>query len=160
MDVFVTEVQPDLANLQQLKMGLPPMITNNTVDTAHTVHYAVGYLTKQVNPRLAMVTHTAYDEDLLPEILAGIRVHWDGLFQFGAPDGVVVNVTKEAIWTRTRRLRSGQPGTASQSKAKELLTSVPPISASIPRSRHNITDVRRSSSARRRSTRTSTTPRT
>ena len=99
VDVFVTEVQPDLAKLQQLKMGLPPVITNNTIDTAHTVHYAVGYLTKQVNPRLAMVTHTAYDEDLLPEILAGIRVHWDGLFQFGAPDGVVVNVTKDAIWT-------------------------------------------------------------
>ena len=84
-------------------MGLPEMITNNTVDIAHTVHYAVGYLTKQVNPRLAMVTHTAYDEDLLPEILAGIRVHWDGLFQFGAPDGVVVNVTKDAVWTRMRR---------------------------------------------------------
>ena len=74
VDVFVTEVQPDVAKLQELKMGLPQMITNNTVDTAHTVHYAVGYLTKQVNPRLAMVTHTAFDEDLLPEILAGIRV--------------------------------------------------------------------------------------
>ncbi len=121
VDVFVTEVQPDLANLQQLKMGLPPMITNNTVDTAHTVHYAVGYLTKQVNPRLAMVTHTAYDEDLLPEILAGIRVHWDGLFQFGAPDGVVVNVTKEAIWTRNAALsEAASPARPSQSEAKEL----------------------------------------
>ena len=95
MDVFVTEVQPDLAKLQEMKMGLLGMITNDTVDIAHTVHYAVGYLTKQINPRLAMVTHTAYDEDLLPEILAGMRVHWDGLFQFGAPDGVVVNVTKD-----------------------------------------------------------------
>ena len=121
VDVFVTEVQPDLANLQQLKMGLPAMITNNTIDTAHTVHYAVGYLTKQVNPRLAMVTHTAYDEDLLPEILAGIRVHWDGLFQFGAPDGVVVNVTKEAIWTRNAALsEAASPARPSQSEAKDL----------------------------------------
>ena len=120
-DVFVTEVQPDLANLQELKMGLPEMIINNTVDTAHTVHYAVGYLTKQVNPRLAMVTHTAYDEDLLPEILAGIRAHWDGLFQFGAPDGVVVNVTKDAVWTRNAALsEAASPARPSPSEAKEL----------------------------------------
>jgi ribonuclease Z len=37
-------------------------------------------------------------------MVAGIRTHWDGLFQFGAPDGVVVNVTKEAIWTRKAAL--------------------------------------------------------
>jgi hypothetical protein len=54
----------------------------------------------QVRPRLAMATHVQYEEELIPEIVAGIRVHWDGLFQFGAPDGVVVNVTRDAIWTR------------------------------------------------------------
>ena len=91
-------------------MGLPQMITNNTVDIAHTVHYAVGYLTK-VNPRLAMVTHTAYDEDLLPEILAGIRCTGTACSS-SAPDGVVVNVTKEAVWTCNAALGGGQPGAA------------------------------------------------
>ena len=143
VDVFVTEVQPDLANLQQLKMGLPAMITNQTIDTAHTVHYAVGYLTKQVNPRMAMVTHTAFDEDLLPEILAGIRVHWDGLFQFGAPDGVVVNVTKEAIWTRNAALsEAASPASPSKSEAKELFDLGPThLSVDFPDPVHNVTDV-------------------
>ena len=59
---------------------------------------------KQVQPRLAMATHLAYDEELVPEMVAGVRTHWDGLFQFGAPDGVIVNVTKKAIWTRKAAL--------------------------------------------------------
>ena len=55
---------------------------------------------KKINPRVAMVTHLSYDEDLIPEIVAGVRVHYDGLFLFGAPDVVVVNVTKDAVWNR------------------------------------------------------------
>ena len=42
-----------------------------------------------------MVTHMSYDEELVPEIVAGIRYHYNGLFQFGAPDVVVVNVNKD-----------------------------------------------------------------
>jgi ribonuclease Z len=124
-------------------MGLPEVISNITVDTAHTVHYAVGYLTKQVNPRLAMVTHTAYDEDLLPEILAGIRVHWDGLFQFGAPDGVVVNVTKEAVWTRNSALsEAASPARPSPSEAKELFDLGPRhLNIEFPDPRHDVADV-------------------
>ena len=76
VDVFVTEVQPDTANLQALKFGLPAIITNTTIDQAHTPHYAVGYMFNKIQPRLAMVTHTAYDEELIPEIVAGIRVHY------------------------------------------------------------------------------------
>ena len=100
VDVFVTEVQPDTANLQALKFGMPPVMLMNTIDNAHSVHYAVGYMFDKIQPRLAMVTHMAYDEELVPEIVAGIRHHYRGLFQFGAPDVVVVNVTKDAIWTR------------------------------------------------------------
>jgi hypothetical protein len=81
-------------------MAIPAALLNVTLDGAHPVQYATAYLIKQVNPRLAMVTHTSYDETLIPEALAAIRQHWAGLFQFGAPDVVVVNVTKEAIWTR------------------------------------------------------------
>jgi hypothetical protein len=47
-----------------------------------------------------MVTHMALDHDLIGETIAGIRSHWQGLFAFGAPDRVVVNVTKDAIWNR------------------------------------------------------------
>ena len=59
---------------------------------------------KEVNPRLGMVTHFPYESDLINETLAGIRAHWDGHFVFGAPDGVVVNVTKDAIWARDAAL--------------------------------------------------------
>ena len=107
VDVFVTEVQPDLANLTALKMGAPPVIFMTTIDQAHTPHYAAGYMFNQVQPRLAMVTHTAYDEELIPEITAGIRAHYSGLFQFGAPDVVVVNVTKDAIWSRKAAIPDG-----------------------------------------------------
>jgi hypothetical protein len=48
-----------------------------------------------------MVTHLSFDEESHPEIIAGVR-HCSGLFQFGAPDIVVVNVTKDAVWTRVR----------------------------------------------------------
>ena len=42
----------------------------------------------------------SFDEELVPEIVAGIRHHYHGLFQFGAPDVVVVNVDKDSVWTR------------------------------------------------------------
>ena len=102
-DVFVTEVIPDIGNVEAAKYGVEPILFNACIDGAaggHTVHYAAGYIFKQVQPRIAMATHMQYEEELIPEIVAGIRTHWDGLFQFGAPDGVVVNVTKDAIWTR------------------------------------------------------------
>ncbi len=99
VDVFVTEIQPDLANLQSLKFGLPAIIATTTIDGDHTPHYATGYMFQQVQPRLAMATHLAYDSELVPEMVAGIRTHYNGLFQFGAPDVVVVNVTKKAIFT-------------------------------------------------------------
>lgn len=81
-------------------MACLPGFTNYTIDTHHTPHYAAGYLIKQVNPRLGMITHVEYEDDLLNEVSAGIRAHWDGLFLYGAPDVMVVNVTKDAIWGR------------------------------------------------------------
>ncbi len=52
VDVFVTETQPDLARINQLKYGLPEFLFNYTVDIHHTLTYAAGYLIKQVNPRV------------------------------------------------------------------------------------------------------------
>jgi hypothetical protein len=100
VDVFVTELQLNLGRLYQVRSGVPEQISNMTIDGVHTDHYAAGYMIKQVNPRIGMVTHTGYDSDLLGEALAGVQAHWDGLFAFGAPDGVVVNVTEDAIWNR------------------------------------------------------------
>jgi ribonuclease Z len=104
VDVFVTECQPDLSRLNQYKYGLPPILYNYTVDIHHTQNYAAGYLMKQVNPRCGMVTHMAFDNDTLNETSADIRAHWNGLFLYGAPDVVVVNVTKDAIWHREAAL--------------------------------------------------------
>ena len=111
VDVFVTETQADLARINQFKYGLPEILYNYTIDIHHTVPYAAGYLFKQVNPRCAMLTHLEFDNDYLNEISAGVRAHWDGLFLYGAPDVVVVNVTKDAIWHREAALPgfAGQP---------------------------------------------------
>lgn len=99
-DVFVTEMQNDLGNLMSIKYGYPADLYNFIVDTHHTPQYAAGYLFKEINPRIGMATHLEYEPSLANEVSAGIRTHWDGLFAFGAPDVVVVNVTKEAVWVR------------------------------------------------------------
>lgn len=104
VDVFVTEVQNDLGQLMSLKLGLPSEFFNYVIDTHHTPHYAAGYLMKQVNPRIGMVTHLEVEPELSNELSAGIRAHWDGLFVVGAPDVKVVNVTKDAIWVRDASL--------------------------------------------------------
>ena len=104
VDVFVTETQLDLGKLMELKMGVPDWWYNYMIDTHHTTHYAAGYMFDQVQPRLAMITHLEYEQDLVNEITAGVREHYDGLFAFGAPDVVVVNVTKDAIWIRDAAL--------------------------------------------------------
>ena len=99
-DVFVTESGgADLAALNQIKYGLPPTLYNFTIDTHHTTHYAVGKVIAEVSPRIGMVTHFQDDEDVVAEMIAGVRAHWDGLFQLGV-DVAVVNVTKDAIWYR------------------------------------------------------------
>src|SRR5208282_3811636 len=100
VDVFVTELQPDLGKLMEQKTGIPQQIYNATIDMVHTDHYATGYVINQVQPRLGMVTHMAYDHEVVNEAIAGVRVHWRGLFVLGAPDGVVINVTKDAVWAR------------------------------------------------------------
>jgi len=100
VDVFVTELELDTGKLIEMKYGLPDWLYNYTIDTHHTPHYATGYMINEIQPRAGMVTHFPYEEDLVAEAIAGIRAHWKGLFLWGAPDGVVINVTKDAIWSR------------------------------------------------------------
>jgi ribonuclease Z len=50
-----------------------------------------------------MATHVSYDRELIGEMLAGVRMHYKGLFAFGI-DHTVINVTKERIWLREAAL--------------------------------------------------------
>jgi hypothetical protein len=100
VDVYVTETQASLVAISSGVQGVPPFLGRYTIDTHHTPGYAAGYLANKVQPRLFMTTHMAFDPYQNEETVAEIRHHWDGPFHFGAPDGIVVNVTKESIWVR------------------------------------------------------------
>jgi ribonuclease Z len=104
VDVFVSEGQLDTMWLQAMKFGAPQEILEYIVDTYHTPYYAAGYLMKEIQPRLGMITHIEQSNELISEAVAEIRSNWDGLFIFGYPDVMVVNVTKEAIWARMAAL--------------------------------------------------------
>ena len=134
VDVFVTEALLDAARLIKVKYGWPPWFFNYMMDTHHTPHYAVGYLMKQIQPRIGMVTHLQFERDLLNEITAGVRYHWDGLFAFGAPDLVVVNVTKDAIWVRDAVIPQVS-GTAKPTAAQRYGTTDLPSSVQVPQPR-------------------------
>lgn len=99
VDVFVTEMAVDIVNLWALKQGVPPFFGALTLDIHHTPHYGFGYLANQVQPRLAMATHLSFDRELIGEMVAGVRLHYKGLFGFGI-DNTVVNVTRDRIWIR------------------------------------------------------------
>ncbi|MBV1893672.1 MAG: MBL fold metallo-hydrolase [Ilumatobacteraceae bacterium] len=99
-DVYITEVQPELVAISSGVQGVPPFLGRYTIDTHHTPGYAAGYLAKRANPRLFMTTHMPFDPYINEETVAEVRQHWKGPFHFGAPDGIVVNVTKEDIWVR------------------------------------------------------------
>jgi len=100
-DVFVSEGTIDTPFLSGLKVGAPSELWEYTIDIYHTLYYAAGYLFKQVQPRIAVCNHYESGGPALEaESVAEIRAHWDGLFQFGGPDVQVINVTKDAIWSR------------------------------------------------------------
>ena len=140
VDLFVTELQLDTGALIALKSGVPEVIYDLTIDVVHTDHYATGYMMNSVNPRMGMVTHTPYEHALVNECIAGVRTHWDGLFGFGAPDGVVANVTKDAIWTR----QSAWPDSANPRPATtpgELDAAWGDEPREIPTPAHKVTDL-------------------
>ena len=99
VDVFVTEMAMDMVNLWAMKQGVSPFIGAWTLDNFHTPHYGAGYLANLVQPRLAMATHVSFDRELIGEMMAGVRMHYKGLFAFGI-DHTVVNVTKDRVWIR------------------------------------------------------------
>jgi ribonuclease Z len=100
-DVFVSEGTIDTPFLSGLKVGAPAELWEYTIDIYHTLYYASGYLFNQVQPRMAIINHYESGGPALhAESVAEVRAHWDGLFQFGGPDVQVINVTKDAIWSR------------------------------------------------------------
>lgn len=101
VDLLITEVQVELVAISATVNGVLPVIGRNTIDMAHNPGYAAGYLFNKVKPRMAMTTHMGYDEYSNLELLSEIRYHYkDGPFQFGAPDMVVVNLTRDKVWVR------------------------------------------------------------
>ncbi|MEM9727090.1 MAG: guanitoxin biosynthesis MBL fold metallo-hydrolase GntH [Myxococcota bacterium] len=99
-DVYVTAMKPELVEISLDARGVPPFVGRYALDTQHTPGYAAGYLASQVQPRLFMTTHMPFDPYLNEEAVAQVREHWKGPYRFGAPDGIVVNVTKDQIWVR------------------------------------------------------------
>jgi ribonuclease Z len=99
VDVFVTEMAIDMVNLWALKQGVSPLMGAFTIDNLHTPHYAAGYLANLIQPRLAMACHISFDRELIGEMMAGVRAHYNGLFAFGI-DHTVVNVTRDRVWIR------------------------------------------------------------
>ena len=99
-DLLITEIQPEIVAVSAGVMGAMPLVARITVDQAHNPAYAAGYLYSQVKPRMAMATHVSYDSYSLPEIIAEVRENWKGPFHLGAPDGIVVNMTKDKVWVR------------------------------------------------------------
>jgi len=99
-DLYVTEMQPELLEISSGVQGVPPFLGRYTVDTHHTPSYAAGYLANQIKPRMFMTTHMAFDPYQNEEAVAEVREHWKGPFHFGAPDGIVVNMTKDLVWVR------------------------------------------------------------
>jgi ribonuclease Z len=99
-DLYVTEMQAELLEISSGVQGVPPFLGRYTVDTHHTPAYAAGYLANQIKPRMFMTTHMAFDPYQNEESVAEVREHWKGPFHFGAPDGIVVNMTKDLVWVR------------------------------------------------------------
>jgi len=99
-DLYVTEMQAELIEISSGVQGVPPFLGRYTVDTHHTPAYAAGYLANQIKPRMFMTTHMAFDPYQNEESVAEVREHWKGPFHFGAPDGIVVNMTKDMVWVR------------------------------------------------------------
>ncbi len=99
-DVYVTELQTEVVEISSGVQGVPPFLGRYTIDTHHTPGYAAGYLAKYIEPRIMLTTHMPFDPYINEETVAEVRYHWDGPYHFGAPDGIVVNVTKESIWVR------------------------------------------------------------
>jgi len=100
VDVMISETQPEVIAISSGVQGVPPFVGRYTMDTHHSPSYAVGYIFNQVKPRMAMTTHMPFDPYINAETIAEVREHWKGPFHFGAPDMVVVNVTKDQIWVR------------------------------------------------------------
>ena len=99
-DLLITEIQPEIVGVMAKTMGAMPVLARATLDAYHNPASAAGYLYNTVHPRLAVGTHVNYDEYSAAEIYAEVRERWKGPFRLGAPDMVVVNMTKDKIWVR------------------------------------------------------------
>ena len=100
-DVYVTELQQEVVEINSGVQGVPPFLGRYTIDTHHTPAYAARVPGKPgPAPNLHDDAHELRPVRGNEEAVAEVREHWDGPYHFGAPDGIVVNVTKDQIWVR------------------------------------------------------------
>lgn len=100
VDLYITELQQEVVEINSGVQGVPPFLARYTIDTHHSPAYGVGYVASKIQPRMLMTTHQDFDPYLNEEVTAEIREHWKGPYRMGAPDGIVVNLTKDAVWVR------------------------------------------------------------
>ena len=143
VDVFITEMQPDVPRIYSEKTGIPAETFATAIDNGATSHFGAGYLFQRVKPRLAMATHFSVEHDLLNEAIAGVRTHYKGLFVMGAPDGVVVNVTKEAVWTRDAVMLDDANGrrASTESELRSLFGGEIPAVLEVPHAKYNFSEL-------------------
>ena len=65
----------------------------------HSAPPEAAVVLKEVNPRLAVISHFFNDFDTAPEMQDKVREHYDGPLAL-ATDSMVVNITKDEIVTR------------------------------------------------------------
>lgn len=99
-DILAMETFPELLSMTSGAMGIPEPVLRYAMDTFHSQNYAAGYIFREANVRMGVLTHGAFDIGWLPEVLAQTRVHYKGLIGLGMPDFATFNVTKDAIWRR------------------------------------------------------------
>jgi len=101
VDMLISEGQTATVSISSAALGMPPAMAAYTIDTSHSPGYGVGYICKQAQPKVCVVSHYDYEPIFNNEFVAQVRHHWKGAFAFGAPDLQVFNVHGDGkVWWR------------------------------------------------------------
>jgi hypothetical protein len=132
-------VQPDTANLQALGSACRRCADEH--DRSGAQRALRGRLHVQQDPAAAGDGYaTSYDEELVGD-RGWIRHHYHGLFQFGAPDVVVVNAPRMRSGHARRGSRRRQHGPSSPKGVHLFDLSPTNLEVEFPNPRHTVADM-------------------
>jgi ribonuclease Z len=97
-DLVIHEAFNTVPQLMQ-RSGYDERTARGIGTIAHTDPAEVGYVLKEIKPRLGVLYHHFNDFDTADEITTAVRRHYEGSFVL-ARDLMVFNVTRDAIVTR------------------------------------------------------------